>query len=155
MGHAVPGRPVLRVALILLQVSEAAIQIVRRRDWRKIAAVLLNAVLFGVGVYFEMRPRDRRDVFSAAGVAAVAVVNSAALTVPAIGLAARFVARLRRIALFANSMLLPLAATIVVLEGLQDWRQVALHFGALVMPPVVTLAALRHERMVGADVRAA
>ncbi len=155
MRHAVPGRPVLRVAVILLQVSETAIQIVRRREWRKGAAVLLNAVLFAVGVYFEMRPRDRRDVFSAAGVAVVAVMNSAALTVPAVGLVARLVVRLRRIALFANAMLLPVAAVIVVLEGLSDWRHLALHFGALVMPPAVTLAALRREAMAGAEARTA
>ena len=76
--------------------------------------MLLNVVLFGAGLYFQAHPRDRHDLWSAGGVAAVAIVNSAALTVPTRGRAgAHFVARLRRIALFANTLLLATAAVIV------------------------------------------
>ena len=109
------------------------------------AAVLLNLALFAVGVYFEMHPRDRHDLWSAAAVGAVAILNSAALTVPASGAAQSFIVRLRRIALFANSILLIVAVLIVLIEALQGWRRIALHALALVLPPAVTLFALRRE----------
>ena len=86
-------------------------------------AVLLNAGLFAVGVYFELHPRDRHDRWSAAGVAGVALLNSAALTCPpsrAVG--ARFLVRLRRIAFLANSLLLLVAVLIVGLEALDRLR---------------------------------
>ena len=106
--------------------------------------MLCNAVLFAVGVYFELHPRDRHDVWSAAGVAAVALVNSAALTVPpSRPVGAHFVQRLRRIARIANSLLLLIALLIVTLEALLDWRHALLHGFALVVPPLLTIVALR------------
>jgi hypothetical protein len=106
--------------------------------------VILNVLLFGIGLYFEVHPRDRGDVWSAGGVAAVAVLNSAALTLPALGGAgSRFVRRLRRIALIANTLLLVAAAGIVFLEALGDGRHAAIHGAALIVPPLVTVAALR------------
>jgi hypothetical protein len=107
-------------------------------------AVVLNFVLFGTGLYFQAHPRDRHDLWSASGVAAVAVLNSAALSVPTRGRAgARFVVRLRRIALFANTLLLATAAVIVFLSALRDWRHALLHGLALVVPPLLTIVALR------------
>ncbi len=130
-------------AAILLGVSETAVRISRRGSVVAIA-VAMNVLLFGVGVYFELHPHDRHDLWSAAGVAAVALLNSAALTVPATAPASvRFVARLRRIALIANSLLLLTAALIVALEALLDGRHAALHGVALVVPPLLTIAALR------------
>ena len=90
----------------------------RARRRLRLLAVLLNVVLFGAGLYFQAHPRDRHDLWSAGGVAAVAIVNSAALSVPTRGRAgAHFVARLRRIALFANTLLLVTAAVIVAALG--------------------------------------
>ena len=107
-------------------------------------AVALNVLLFAVGVYFELHPRDRHDLWSAAGVAAVALFNSAALTVPpARPLGARFILRLRRITLLANSLLLVVATLIVALEALRGWRHLALHGLALFVPPLLTIGALR------------
>jgi hypothetical protein len=106
-------------------------------------AVLLNAALFAVGVYFEVHPQDRHDRWSAAGVAAVALLNSAGLTVPPSRAAgARFVMRLRRIAFLANSLLLVVALVIAGLEVFLDARLAALHGLALGLPPLLTIAAL-------------
>ena len=118
------------------------------RTWARrrlrLLAVLLNVVLFGTGLYFQAHPRDRHDLWSAGGVAAVAIVNSAALSVPTRGRAgARFVARLRRIALFANALLLLAAAVIVALSAMRDWRHAVLHGVALAVPPLLTIVALR------------
>ena len=116
----------------------------RARRRLRLLAVLLNVALFGAGLYFQAHPRDRHDVWSAGGVAAVAVVNSAALTVPTRGRAgARFVVRLRRIALLANTLLLLTAAVIVLLSALRDWRHAVLHGVALGVPPLLTILALR------------
>ncbi len=107
-------------------------------------AALLNVALFAAGLYFEMHPRDRGDQWSAGGVAAVAVLNSAALTVPTRGRAGgHFVTRLRRIALFANTLLLAVAVVIVGLSALRDWRHALLHGVALALPPLLTIVALR------------
>jgi hypothetical protein len=118
------------------------------RTWARrrlrLLAVLLNVVLFGTGLYFQAHPRDRHDLWSAGGVAAVAIVNSAALSVPTRGRAgARFVVRLRRIALFANTLLLATAAVIVALSAMRDWRHAVLHGVALAVPPLLTVVALR------------
>jgi hypothetical protein len=118
------------------------------RTWARrrlrLLAVLMNVVLFGTGLYFQAHPRDRHDLWSASGVAAVAIVNSAALSVPTRGRAgARFVVRLRRIALFANTLLLVTAAVIVALSAMRDWRHAVLHGVALAVPPLLTIVALR------------
>ena len=114
-----------------------------RRRLRRLA-VLLNVVLFAAGLYFQAHPRDRHDLWSAGGVAAVALVNSAALSVPTRGRAgARFVLRLRRIALLANTLLLATATVIVGLSALRDWHHAVLHAVTLVLPPLLTSVALR------------
>ena len=51
--------------------------------------------------------------------------------------------RLRRIALFANTLLLTAAVVIVLLSALRDWRHAVLHGLALGIPPLLTFAALR------------
>jgi hypothetical protein len=116
----------------------------RARRRLRLLAIILNVVLFGTGLYFQAHPRDRHDLWSAGGVAAVAIVNSAALSVPTRGRAgARFVARLRRIALFANTLLLLTASVIVLLSALRDWRHAVVHGVALGVPPLLTMVALR------------
>ncbi len=123
--------------------SETAI---RARAWNGLttAAVLLNVVLFAIGVYFELHPRDRHDVWSAAAVAGVALVNSGALTLrPGPYLAPRFVPRLRRIAFIANTLLLLVGTLIVALEIYLDWGHATLHGVALIAPPLLTITALR------------
>jgi len=133
------------VAAILVRVSETVLPL-RRGRGLKTLAVVLNALLFAIGVFFELHPRDRHDVWSAAGVAAVAILNSAALTVAPDGPAGRhLVARLRRIAYIASGLLLLTGVVIVALELLLDWRLALLHGVALVLPPLVTAAALRRE----------
>jgi hypothetical protein len=107
-------------------------------------AVLVNAALFAVGVYFEVHPRDRSDTWSAAGVATAALLNSAALTVPPSRAAgARFLGRLRRIVFLANSLLLLLAVLIAGVEALADWRRAAVYAAVLGLPPLLTIAGLR------------
>ncbi|HXK08442.1 MAG TPA: hypothetical protein VMT70_02230 [Vicinamibacteria bacterium] len=116
----------------------------RARRQLRLLAVLLNLVLFAAGLYFQAHPRDRADLWSAGGVAAVAIVNSASLTVPRRGaVSEHFVLRLRRIALFANTLLLATAAVIVFLSALRDWRHAVLHGVALAVPPLLTVVALR------------
>jgi hypothetical protein len=110
----------------------------------RLLAVLLNVVLFATGLYFQAHPKDRHDLWSAGGVAAVAIVNSAALTFPRRGaVSEHFVLRLRRIALLANTLLLATAVVIVVLSALRDWRHAVLHGFALATPPLLTIVALR------------
>jgi hypothetical protein len=110
-------------------------------------ALLANLGLFAMGAYFEVHPRDREDAWSAAGVAAVAVLNSAALTVPASGSEAsrRSIQRLRRIARIANVLLFLIGATIVAFEILNDWSHALVHGAALVLPPFFTLLALHGQ----------
>jgi hypothetical protein len=145
MGHGV-DHAAGDVAAILLGVSETAIETrpPRAGTGLRAAAVLLNAVLFAVGVYFEVHPRDRQDVWSAAAVAGVAIINSAALTVqPGPWAGPRFVPRLRRIATIANSLLLAVAVVIVAFKTWLDWHHAALHGVALLAPPLLTIVALR------------
>jgi hypothetical protein len=126
-------------------VGETAVRIPARRRGLLGLAVLLNLVLFAIGVYFEVHPQDRHDRWSAAGVASIGVLNSAALSVPpGRALSSRFLFRLRRIALIANSLLLVMAALFVALQALRHWDYVATHAAALLLPPVVTLLALPH-----------
>jgi len=101
-----------------------------------------------MGLYFELHPRDREDAWSAAGVAAVALLNSAALTMPAGATQAsrHSIARLRRIARIANLLLFLVAVAIVVFEVLNDWSHALVHGAALVLPPFFTLLALREQR---------
>lgn len=113
-------------------------------DPLRATAVLLNVLLFGIGLYFELHPKDRHDVWSAGAVAVVAVLNSATLTVRGRdGQAGRILRRLRRIALIANTLLLAAAALIVVLEASGGLCPAAAHAAALAGPPLVTIAALR------------
>ncbi len=115
----------------------------RVRRGLRLLAVLMNFVLFAAGLYFQAHARDRRDLWTAGGVAGVAVLNSAALTVSRVGRTARVVDRLRRIALFANTILLTVAAAIVALSTLRDWQYALLHGTMLFVPPLVTVLALR------------
>jgi hypothetical protein len=116
----------------------------RTRRRLRFLAVLLNLALLGAGLYFQAHPRDRHDLWSAGGVTAVAIVNSAALTVPRRGpIGGHFVARLRRIALLANTLLLATAVVIVALSALRDWRHAVIHGLALGVPPLLTFVALR------------
>jgi hypothetical protein len=116
----------------------------RARRRLRLLAVLLNVVLFGAGLYFQAHPRDRADLWSASAVAAVAIVNSTALSVPTRGRAgARLVLRLRRIALLANTLLLLTAAVIVFLASLRDWRHALVQGVAFGVPPLLTIVALR------------
>jgi len=115
----------------------------RARRRLRLVAVLLNLALFGAGLYFQAHPRDRVDLWAAGGVAVVALVNSAALTVSRRGPAGgSFVARLRRIAFFANTLLLAAAFVIVALSALRDWRHAVLHGVMLLFPPLITIVAL-------------
>ena len=116
----------------------------RARRRLRLVAVLLNVVLLGTGLYFQAHPRDRHDLWSAGGVVAVAIVNSASLTISRRGqIGERFVLRLQRIALFANTLLLATAAVIVALSALRDWRHAVLHGVMLAVPPLLTIVALR------------
>jgi hypothetical protein len=115
----------------------------RARRLLRGTAVLANLALFGAGLYFEAHPRDRSDRWSAAAVATVAVLNSAALSVGARGWrGASFVHRLRRVALILNTLLLVSATLIVALSTQRGLRYAALH-GVLLVPPLVTVVALR------------
>jgi hypothetical protein len=127
-------------------VQGAAVRQRRSRPLKTIA-LLLNLVMFGIGLYFEVHPRDRQDAWSAAGVAAVALLNSAALTIPPSGSEAtrRLVHRLRRIDRYANLLLFSIAVAILTFELLNDWTHALLHGTALVLPPLFTLLALREQ----------
>jgi len=128
---------------VLSDAPSPTVRTLARRRLR-LLAVLLNLVLFAIGLYFQAHPVDRHDLWSAGGVAAVAIVNSAALTFPRRGaVGERFVLRLRRIALFANTLLFVTAVVIVLFSAFRDWRHAVLHGFALAVPPLLTIVALR------------
>jgi hypothetical protein len=114
-----------------------------RRLMRALAGVS-NLALFAVGLYFEAHPRDRSDRWSAAAVAAVAVLNSAALSLDASGRPGeRFVRRLRRMVLLLNGLLLLSALVVVALAAQRGPLYAGFHAVALLVPPLVTMLALR------------
>jgi hypothetical protein len=116
----------------------------RARRLLRGAAVLANLALFAAGLSFEAHPRDRSDRWSAAAVAAVAVLNSAALSVPARSRPAEsLVRRLRRVALILNTLLLVSATLIVAIATQRGLRYAAFHAALLLVPPLVTILALR------------
>jgi hypothetical protein len=118
-------------------------------DALKAAALLMNLGLFAVGLYFELHPHDREDVLSAGGVAATAILNSAALTAPRPGAGGHspFYARLRRVSRIANLLLLFFAVALVAVEALGDPAHALVHGAVLVPTPLLTLLALeRGER---------
>jgi hypothetical protein len=122
--------------------SPSATARTRARRGLRLLAVLMNFVLFVAGLYFQAHARDKRELWTAGGVAGVAVLNSGALTISRQGPGgSRLVDRLRRIALFANTILLAAAAVIVV-SALRDWQYAVLHGTMLLLPPLLTLAAL-------------
>lgn len=117
----------------------------RGRGLRELA-LLTNGLLLVAGLYFEVRPQDRGDVWSAGGIVAIAVLNVAALTIPrGRRQATRVGARLRRIALIANTLLLASGLLLAGAESLREWSRAGLHGLALVVPPLVTILALRGE----------
>jgi hypothetical protein len=107
-------------------------------------ALLTNGLLLVAGLYYEVRPQGRGDVWSAGGIMAIAALNAAALTI-ARGRkrATRVRARLRRIALIANGLLLAFGLLLAGVESLREWSHAGLHGLALVVPPLVTILALR------------
>jgi hypothetical protein len=112
-------------------------------------AVLTNAALLVAGVVLELRPRFSSDVWTGAALAALALVNLGALRlVPSGPFTRQLYQRLRRIGLFANAILLTLAA--VLLAGsLIDLRTSALELVgslALLAPPALTFLALLGRR---------
>jgi hypothetical protein len=116
----------------------------RTRRGLRGAAILANLVLFAVGLWFEAHPRDRSDRWSAAGVAAVAVLNSAALSVAARGRRGeRLMRRLRRVALILNTLLIASAVVIVGLASERGPAYVLVHAALLLLPPLLTVLALR------------
>jgi len=116
----------------------------RARRLLRGSAMLANLALFAAGLYFEAHPRDRSDRWSAAAVAAVAVLNSAALSIPTPNRSAEsLLRRLRRVALILNTLLLVSATLIVALATLRGLRYAALHGVLLLVPPLVTILALR------------
>ncbi len=115
----------------------------RARRLLRGSAMLANLALFAGGLYFEAHPRDRSDRWSAAAVAAVAVLNSAALSVPTRGRrGGSLLRRLRRVALILNTLLLVIATLIVALATQRGLGYAAFH-GALLVVPLVTILALR------------
>jgi hypothetical protein len=117
----------------------------RARRGLRLVAVAMNVVLFATGLYFQAHPHDRRDLWTAGGVAGIALVNTAALTFRRPPAGVRRVTRLWRIALFANTILMVVAAAIVFLSAQRGVGQAVLHGALLLVPPLVTLAALRRN----------
>ncbi len=111
------------------------------------AALALNAALFLVGVYFELRPRYRTDVWAAGALCAIALANSAALTAGTDGQGARHLRRrLRRIALLASLLLAAACLLLAVLEAARGSAFAALASLVLLLPPALSAAAILDDR---------
>jgi hypothetical protein len=116
----------------------------RARRLLRGSAMLANLAMFAAGLYFEAHPRDRSDRWSAAAGAAVAGRHSAALSVATPSRSGEsLLRRLRRVALILNTLLLVSAALIVALATQRGLRYAALHGVLLLVPPLVTILALR------------
>ncbi len=121
----------------------------REREHRLLrgAALALNAALFLVGVYFELRPRYRTDVWAAGALCAIALANSAALTAGNDGQGARHLRRrLRRIALLASLLLAAASLLLAVLEAARGSVFAALASLVLLLPPALSAAAILDDR---------
>ena len=121
----------------------------REREHRLLrgAALALNAALFLVGVYFELRPRYRTDVWAAGALCAIALANSAALTAGTDGQGARHLRRrLRRIALLASLLLAAAGLLLAVLEATRGSAFAALASLVLLLPPALSAAAILDDR---------
>jgi hypothetical protein len=107
----------------------------------------LNGALFLVGLYFELRPRYRTDVWSAGALCAIAIGNSAALTAGTDGSGARHLRRrLRRIALLASLLLAGASLLLAVLEASRGSAFSALTSLLLLLPPALSAAAILDDR---------
>jgi hypothetical protein len=110
-------------------------------------ALALNAALYLVGVYFELWPHFRTDVWSAAALSAIAVANSAALNTGTQGSGERHLRRrLRRIALLGSSLLAGGTLLLAVLEALGGSSLGALTSLVLLLPPALSAAAILDDR---------
>jgi hypothetical protein len=110
-------------------------------------ALALNAALFGVGVYFELWPHFRTDVWSAGALCAIALANSAALTTGTDGSGERHLRRrLRRIALLASGLLAGASLLLAMLEALRGSAFGALTSLVLLLPPALSAAAILDDR---------
>jgi hypothetical protein len=121
----------------------------REREHRLLrgAALALNAALFLVGVYFELRPRYRTDVWAAGALCAIALANSAALTAGTDGQGARHLRRrLRRIALLASLLLAGASLLLAILEATRGSAFAALASLVLLLPPALSAAAILDDR---------
>jgi hypothetical protein len=106
-------------------------------------ALATNGALFLVGVYFELRPRYRTDVWSAGALCAIALANSAALTAGRNGAGARHLRRrLRRIALLASVLLAGASLLLAGLEAAAGNPGSALTSLLLLVAPALSAAAI-------------
>ena len=118
-----------------------------RRRLLRLAALLLNGGLLLVGVYFELWPRYRTDVWAAGALCAIAIINSAALTAGTDGSGVRHLRRrLRRIALVASVLLASASLVLAFLEATRGSPLAALSALALVLAPGVSAAAIIDDR---------
>ena len=123
------------------RLSEPAHRTLRR------TALALNAGLYLVGVYFEVWPYFRTDVWSAAALSAIAVANSAALNTRTEGSGARHLRRrLRLMALVVSALLAGASLLLAVLEGLRGSSIGALTSLVLLLPPALSAAAILDDR---------
>ena len=110
-------------------------------------ALALNVGLYLVGVYFELWPYFRTDVWSAVALSAIAVANSAALNTRTEGSGARHLRRrLRRIALVGSGILAGATLVLAVLEALRGSLLGALTSLALLLAPALSAAAILDDR---------
>ena len=100
-----------------------------------------------MGVYFELRPRYRTDVWAAGALCAIALVNSAALTTGTDGSGARHLRRrLRRIALLASTLLVGTSLLLAVLEAVRGSFLASLACLLLLLPPALSATAILDDR---------
>ena len=110
-------------------------------------ALALNGAMFLVGLYFELWPRYRTDVWSAGALCAIAIGNSAALTAGIEGSGARHLRRrLRRIALLASLLLAGFSLLLALIEASRGSAFSALTSLLLLLPPALSAAAILDDR---------
>jgi hypothetical protein len=117
---------------------------VRGRRWLTVAAAIVNVAVLLSGLWLQSNPHFPADVWAGSGMAATAVLNSAALFVCRDGSKLSIGRRVRRIALIVNAVLIvgALAFAVVSLDQGRVSGLEALASIGLLAPPAVTAGAI-------------
>jgi hypothetical protein len=125
-------------------VSASGVGVTARR-WLTATATLANAVVLLLGLWLQSHPKQRSDEWAGAGMAATAVLNSAAIFVSRDPSKLSIGRRVRRIALIVNAVLIVGALAFAVVsfdQGRVSGLEALASVGLLALPALTVGAIL-------------